>query len=81
MFEIGIIIVSRLLLVYLGFCVYRRLSGWQGINDPVIGRSNSFMIVPPGGQRGFLDLGSKDGDKLRIFRTVARKDIRAPWGW
>ncbi len=81
MFEILVIVVSRVLLVLLGFMVYRILSNWQGFHNTLIGRSGSGINGALAGQKGFVRVGSPGGAQKYSVKMAANLKIQSPWGW
>ena len=85
MFEIIWFVAPRVLLVLLGFMVYRKLSTWKGFHEKAIWRGGSKNKVALSGQKGFVRIYSPSENRTAsVNKTVkkrANKDIRAPWGW
>lgn len=81
MFEMVFIIVSRVLMVLLGFWVYRKLSAWGGFRETLFGRRGSLMQMTRTGQKGFVGVNSKDGKRKSLIKRNRNKEVKAPWGW
>ena len=81
MFEVLMIAASRVLLVLIGFKIYRYLSVWKGLHEPLIGRNGAIMKITLAGQKGFVRVGRHDKQRKPLVKRIAYKDIRTPWGW
>jgi len=78
MFEALIIVLSRLLLVFIGFKLYRMFVGRGVFEQHVIGRSGKILPGAPRTQQGYIFLkGSRDKNVLSKVDGVSK----APWGW
>jgi hypothetical protein len=82
MFETILIILPRLLLLYIGFRIYRKFVGWDILGQSVIGRSGKTIPEAPRSQQGYIFLkrprGKQAGkDKFRKLNG----DFKIPWGW
>ena len=61
---------------------YRKLSGWQGTTDTVVGQSQSSRRMQAGAQQGFISLALKRGKKpIKVKLRRSKRNIEAPWGW
>ena len=82
MLEIVLIILPRLLLVYIGFKMYRKFFGWDVLEQPVIGRSGKTIPGAPRTQKGYMFLKRPRGTQAgkARFRTL-KYDFKVPWGW
>ena len=82
MYEIFMIILSRVLIVLVGFWFYRQLSVWHGFQYIVIGRNGLSLNMASKGQKGFVSLRSiPDHQKRKSTKKVPLEKIKAPWGW
>ena len=62
--------------------LYRRISGWHGFTDKLVGRPQSIMRMKIGAQQGFVSLVRKPGRKAKTVRLRShRRNIKTPWGW
>jgi hypothetical protein len=82
MFEILIIGLSRLLLVFIGFKLYRMFVGRDVFKQHVIGRSGMTISGAPRTQRGYISLKRSRYKQAGVakFRKLDG-DTKAPWGW
>jgi hypothetical protein len=82
MFESIVIILPRLLLVYIGFSIYRKFFGWDVLEQQVIGRSGRTIPGAPRTQQGYIFLKGPRGKQTgkAKFRKL-EGDFKAPWGW
>lgn len=61
---------------------YRKLSGWQGFSETLVGRPQSSRRMQIGAQQGFISLASNRGKKpIKVKLRNAKGNIRKPWGW
>jgi hypothetical protein len=82
MFEISIIILSRLLLVAIGFLIYRRFFRWEGFEQTVIGRNGIATQTTLRGQQGYISLKFPAAKPAKTVKLNMRKfELRTPWGW
>jgi len=82
MFEIVLIIVSRLLLIYIGFRIYRMYFSWGMPEQPVVGPRGRTRPGAPKTQQGFIffkKLGGEHAERAK-FRKI-NGDFKSPWGW
>lgn len=62
--------------------LYRRISGWHGFTDKLVGRPQSTMRMKIGAQQGFISLVRKPDRKSKTVRLRTHKrNIKTPWGW
>jgi hypothetical protein len=82
MFEISIIILSRLLLVAIGFLIYRKFYRWEDFEQTVIGRNGIATQTTPRGQQGFISLKFSAAKKAKTVKlNMSKFELRTPWGW
>ncbi len=82
MFEIAIIVLFRLLIVAVGFYLYRMLPVWQGFEQTVISRNGKIMRVAAKTQKGYISLNASRSKQIGKGKAGATKGgFRAPWGW
>jgi len=82
MFEISIIILSRLLIVVVGFLVYRKLYQWDGFEQTVIGRNGTAKRATSRGQKGYISLHLSAAQQAKTVKLNSGKfAVRTPWGW
>jgi len=82
MFEISIIILSRLLIVVVGFLVYRKLYQWDGFEQTVIGRNGTAKQATSRGQQGYISLSLFGAKQAKTVKLNNRQfELRTPWGW
>ena len=61
---------------------YRKLSGWQGFSETLVGRPQSSRRMQIGAQQGFISLTPKRGKKaIKVKLRNPRGNIKKPWGW
>ena len=77
MFEIVLIVASKVLLVLLGFLLYRKLTAWLGAHK-LFGRGDTSRKAAARGQMGFVNLGAPRTSRLK---TSTSSNYKAPWGW
>lgn len=62
--------------------IYRKVSGWHGLTQTVMGRPQSSRRMKIGAQQGFISLAPKRGDISRNIKLRnSNRNIDAPWGW
>jgi len=62
--------------------LYRRISGWHGFTESVVGRSRPVSRMKIGLQQGFISMASRPGEQARSVRLRGpRGGIKTPWGW
>jgi hypothetical protein len=62
--------------------LYRRISGWQGFNEALVGRPRQATRMKLGLQQGFISMSSKSRSQAKNFRLRgSREGIKTPWGW
>lgn len=82
MFEISIIILSRLLLVAAGFLLYRKLYGWGDFDRGVLGRNGMTRLATPRTQQGYISLNVSAPKKVKYVKlNMGKRELRTPWGW
>ena len=82
MFEIAIIILSRLLVVATGFYLYRKLNDRQGYEPTVRSRNGKIMRIAPRTQQGYISLmASRSKQAGKGKPGFYRGGFKAPWGW
>ena len=82
MFEIVVIILSRLLLIAAGFYLYRKLAGWQGYEPTVRTRSGKIKRIAPRTQQGYIFLKQPRGKQAGKSKPgVSKGKFKIPWGW
>ena len=82
MLAIVTIFLSTLLTSFVAVWLYRKVSGWHGFKQPVVGRSNRTFSMQLKPQQGYISLVPSSHDRARRVRFNNLKDgIRAPWGW
>lgn len=82
MIESFFIVLSRLLLVYIGFKVYRMCCKWNFLEQPLIGRNGKSFPDAPRPQAGFISVRNP----LARLSARARSrrlggNYKVPWGW
>jgi hypothetical protein len=75
MFEIAIVFLPRVLLVLVGFWLYRKLRSRKGFQHTVIGRNGVVMRPTQHRQKGYVSLNKKP------LKNVSKKGDKVPWGW
>ena len=82
MFESVLIVLSRLLLVFIGFKLYRMFVSWEVFERTVIGRNGKIIPGAPRTQQGYIFLNRPRGKQAgkEKFRKL-NGDFKAPWGW
>ena len=61
---------------------YRKLSGWKGLTETVVGQPQSSRRTQVGAQQGFISLASKRVKKpIKVKLRSPKGNIKAPWGW
>ena len=87
MIESLFIVVSRLLLVFIGFKLYRMLSKPTVLEQPVLVRNGKLVrLVPriqtPRTQKGFVSFKNPFG-KLALKARYKKRggNYKVPWGW
>jgi hypothetical protein len=82
MFEISVIILSRLLLVAAGYLLYRKFYGWEDFEKAVKGRSGVVALTTPKTQQGFIWFDRFATTRAKPVKLNMRDlDVRTPWGW
>lgn len=62
--------------------LYRRISGWHGFTETVVGRPRSTARMKIGLQQGFISMVSNNGGRAKNVRLrTPRGGIKTPWGW
>jgi hypothetical protein len=62
--------------------LYRRISGWHGFSESLVGRPRPANRMKIGLQQGFISMVSKPGQQARnINLRGPRGGIKTPWGW
>ena len=62
--------------------LYRRISGWHGFSEGLVGRPRPVNKMKIGLQQGFISMVSKDrGPARNIILRSPRGGIKTPWGW
>ena len=61
---------------------YRKLSGWHGLTETVVGQPQSSRGMQVSAQQGFISLASKRVKKpIKVKLRSPKRNIKAPWGW
>ena len=61
---------------------YRKLSGWSGFAETLVGRPQSTVRMKIGTQQGFISLAPKRGQKSKNVKLRnSKRNIKTPWGW
>ena len=87
MIESFFIVVSRLLLVFIGFKLYRILSKPTVLEEPVLVRDGKLVrLVPriqtPRTQKGFVSFINPVGKlALKARHKKLGGNYKVPWGW
>lgn len=82
MIETFFIILSRLLLVFIGFKLYRMCSKWDVLKLLLIGRNGKVTPAAPSAQQGVISI--RNPLEKMAAKTRSRKlggTYKAPWGW
>jgi len=61
---------------------YRKISGWHGFTETLVGRPQSTARMKIGAQQGFISLVPRRREKSRNIKLRnTRRNIKTPWGW
>ena len=82
MLDFVLIILPRLLLVYIGFKMYRKFFGWDVLEQSVTGRSGKTIPGAPRTQKGYIFFKRPRGTQAgkAKFRKL-NGNFKVPWGW
>jgi hypothetical protein len=62
--------------------LYRRISGWHGFTESLVGSSRPVNKMKIGLQQGFISMALRSGEQARSVRLRSpRGGIKTPWGW
>ena len=62
--------------------VYRKMSGWHGFTETLVGRPRSTQRKGFSAQHGFISLDSKPAKKTKKVKLRgSRSSVKTPWGW
>ena len=82
MLELVVIFLVTLLISITTIWLYRKLSGWHGFEDKVVGRHKPNPRMKVGLQQGFVSLMTKPTSKAKTVRLPRQSGgHKAPWGW
>jgi len=82
MLALGAIFLFTMAVAAAAGWLYRRISGWHGLTETVVGRPRSATRMKIGLQQGFISMVSTNGGRARNVRLRTPKGgIKTPWGW
>ena len=62
--------------------VYRKVSGWSGFSESLVGRPRASARTKIGAQNGFISLYARHNKGAKQVKLRGyRKNIKTPWGW
>lgn len=82
MFEVVLMILSRLLLVFIGFKLYRMFVERDVFEQLVIARNGLTRSGAPRTQQGYISLKRPRGRQVEKAKFIKiNGDFKVPWGW
>ena len=82
MFELVFIFLVTITMSSAAVWLYRKISGWDGFTETLVGRPQPVRRMKIGAQQGFISLVPKRAEKSRNVRLRrTQKNIKTPWGW
>ncbi len=82
MFELVVIFLATIIVSVSAVWLYRKVSSWHGVNETLVGRTQTANQAKIGSQSGFIKAVSKPRQKARNVRLRSTNgDIQKPWGW
>ncbi len=62
--------------------LYRKISGWDGFSEALVGRPQPAVRMKIGTQQGFISLQKKTDKKPKTVMLRGRRiAVKTPWGW
>jgi hypothetical protein len=81
MLELVTIFLATFLISTFAVWLYRKLTNWQGFNQPIVGRRSTTIRMQLKAQQGYISLfpASKSAKRINLHSSIAM--LKTPWGW
>jgi hypothetical protein len=82
MLALATIFLATFLIASIAVSLYRKISGWHGFNETLVGRPGATMLIQIKAQQGYISLVPASREHANRIRLRSPKGgIKAPWGW